>query len=873
MVRILGTLCIGATLIMGCNSVLKDKRFKTVEMSERQEKDLKLKLFPLPHEIRGMKSIYSFNPGNASLIFKGSPAARQEKLMKDLGVWWNGKFKSELNRAKGDPTSDFNIIFMNSSDAKGKDIVSVRELEYLKNRPNPEQAYMIKTIANPGKFNVCLIYNDYAGMYYAMVTCQQLIDAISTQQKLRFSDIMIVDWPDMKWRGTWNVLARYKKDEDIKRIKAYSTWKCNYIMQPRISGVIDKKNELKAEWRYKPELIESAKEYALRLVPGGPHLPALFRWTLGEKLRKAYPECVGVKSAKLHEEYYPICFSSPRSQEFIDKFIISLAKEYGDVSIWLSECSKDLAVCHCSKCKGDAGKCFIAEVKHVVKAYKKAKKINPNFKMDILFTQGSYSHNHKLLELIPKDVSISFYHGQMSYKSYFQVYNLPPSVNAFVHNGYEVASVPMPVASHYGGGLFQYPFQTPEYCKLLCSEALDRGSVCFNAFFPMSVFAHSLNSQACAEFLWNNRGRSAREFVVSWAVRHGLSKPEKVADVVLKLENSERGLSNCYGSNKIVKIIKPIVTYFTGMSKGDKNVYSKLEYATYDELARLRKNCEAGVKEAADIGDPELYAGAKLICDWISILEQYAYSVENPKNLEIKKNACKNVKNLIRKLKKDRKKWFSYQGKYFEKGVLKYYNKNFFEPISKSFDSLLEQKDLQDDTIKKMFDEGKLKTIRLNGQDWKYLHDYSKVGNKKKWFSPEYNAEKWKSIKIGQGWPRNTKGIGWYRLAFKVPEGMMKFKHVMLFFGAVDEDAVIYLNGKKIFAHNYKTIGQTAPASTWDIPFQVDIKPFLKDGENLLAVEVYNRAGQGGIWRDVDMLGCSKILNKNLLLKHFLTQR
>ena len=73
----------------------------------------------------------------------------------------------------------------------------------------------------------------------------------------------------------------------------------------------------------------------------------------------------------------------------------------------------------------------------------------------------------------------------------------------------------------------------------------------------------------------------------------------------------------------------------------------------------------------------------------------------------------------------------------------------------------------------------------------------------------------------------------WYERKFQIPEDW-KGKNVLLNFGAVDWKAEIFVNGNKIGEH---TGGYT--------PFSFNITKNLKDGENSLAVRVWDSTGNG----------------------------
>ena len=93
-------------------------------------------------------------------------------------------------------------------------------------------------------------------------------------------------------------------------------------------------------------------------------------------------------------------------------------------------------------------------------------------------------------------------------------------------------------------------------------------------------------------------------------------------------------------------------------------------------------------------------------------------------------------------------------------------------------------------------------------------------------------------------------GIAWYGQALVIPPEW-KDKEVFLLFGAVDESAWVYLNGKFCGSRIFKE------RDDWKMPFTIRIDQAIdwsSSGQKLY-VRVEDKAGLGGIWRPV-MLVC-----------------
>ena len=172
--------------------------------------------------------------------------------------------------------------------------------------------------------------------------------------------------------------------------------------------------------------------------------------------------------------------------------------------------------------------------------------------------------------------------------------------------------------------------------------------------------------------------------------------------------------------------------------------------------------------------------------------------------------------------------------------------------------------------------EGEVGVLPLE-VEWQFATDPDDIGTAEKWFANAFNDSQWAvvSSKAGAGgWgPQGFlgytgigyTGFGWYRQAVGVPAEWARYKFVYLYFGAVDEDAYIYLNGEPVYEHSCASTG-LAPEVIWETPFAFDAKPHLKFGQdNPLAVRVYSSAGMGGIYLPVYLIGADRALEAGMM--------
>jgi len=132
------------------------------------------------------------------------------------------------------------------------------------------------------------------------------------------------------------------------------------------------------------------------------------------------------------------------------------------------------------------------------------------------------------------------------------------------------------------------------------------------------------------------------------------------------------------------------------------------------------------------------------------------------------------------------------------------------------------------------------------------------------WFDTSFDDEDWAVVRSdqttgweSQGFPDYT-GFGWYRQIFEVPDELAERKFVFLYFGAVDEDAWVYLNGQHVYEHSLASTGLTID-EIWLTPFAFDAKSYLEFGQkNSVAVRVYNSMGMGGVYKPVYLIGADR---------------
>ena len=134
---------------------------------------------------------------------------------------------------------------------------------------------------------------------------------------------------------------------------------------------------------------------------------------------------------------------------------------------------------------------------------------------------------------------------------------------------------------------------------------------------------------------------------------------------------------------------------------------------------------------------------------------------------------------------------------------------------------------------------------------WRLRLDPKDVGKKEAWYAVDRDMADWQTVKIAEFWDKTLGGphigVAWCRVTVDVPSAVAG-KKLYLAFGAVDEQAWVWVNGTLAGAHAEGPQG-------WDKRFLIDVTAQLEPGkQNVIAVRVHNSVGAGGIWKPVRLI-------------------
>ncbi len=143
--------------------------------------------------------------------------------------------------------------------------------------------------------------------------------------------------------------------------------------------------------------------------------------------------------------------------------------------------------------------------------------------------------------------------------------------------------------------------------------------------------------------------------------------------------------------------------------------------------------------------------------------------------------------------------------------------------------------------------------IELKGK-WLFKVDTADVGVSQMWYSTNFDRTDWDTVEVPGFWERYANfakydGIAWYYKEFEVKD-INKKKKYAIWFGGVDDDCGIWLNGEFVGEHR-----------GYSDEFYFDVTKFLKPGKNELVVMVIDHGGPGGIYKPIAIVENSEIVD------------
>ena len=170
--------------------------------------------------------------------------------------------------------------------------------------------------------------------------------------------------------------------------------------------------------------------------------------------------------------------------------------------------------------------------------------------------------------------------------------------------------------------------------------------------------------------------------------------------------------------------------------------------------------------------------------------------------------------------------------------------------------------------------QGTVKALPL-ASEWKFKTDPDVTGLERGWQCETLDDNGWETIRsdipggwVAQGHP-GQHGYGWYRQKIEINPELVGRRRLCLFFGGIDKEAEVFINGRKAFVHDHLTT-ELIPGATWDRPFSFDAKEFLRPGVNLVAVRSFSWRSGAGMHRGAILFSSDPDLAHDALCRHAL---
>ena len=141
---------------------------------------------------------------------------------------------------------------------------------------------------------------------------------------------------------------------------------------------------------------------------------------------------------------------------------------------------------------------------------------------------------------------------------------------------------------------------------------------------------------------------------------------------------------------------------------------------------------------------------------------------------------------------------------------------------------------------------------------WSFRIDPEDRGVTEKWHQAE-SFEDWDRMRIDKHWTmqgEEHRGAAWYALRFMT--GDTQGAPLSLWFGSIDGDADIFVDGEKIGEQ------KLSASSMWCLGFYIPLPEGLAPGEHTIAIRVFKPNYNAGIWRAISLIDMSVPLSPTL---------
>ncbi len=441
----------------------------------------------------------------------------------------------------------------------------------LRRLPNAEQAYAIVPWRED---ELVLTALGEAGVYYAVQTLRQLLEATLSEESVEIPIVEVLDWPDLEERGEWGGSV-------VRDIEWMAAHKMNLIESHMQAKVLeDGSVEVSMA---NAEMFRRGRDNALNAAPIITHLDHL----LGVGAYAVYPQLIGQGydlNNPVSGSLIAPCASQPEFIDLLAEWMDTLSSIEGvtDISVWLSECRVQ---CECADCQ-EYGQ-YALEAKSIVEAFRRNQPKHPEIDMRILLTQGSYDTNAEVLAEIPPEVGVTYYDGGRTYDSSREEMIYPlleefaagggwlgcyPQLTAYDSSREEMIYPLLEEFAAGGGWLGCYPQLTaawrivcpwtgPQFIHYRVNEFVDDGLQCLCGYATPDNRCYEFNVLAAAEWSWSGGVVVERQGPLAARVRrrlgdaHGLGRARRRGRV--GAAHGRCGLEHPRGARALAGVLRP----------------------------------------------------------------------------------------------------------------------------------------------------------------------------------------------------------------------------------------------------------------------------------------------------------------------------
>ncbi len=566
-------------------------------------------LIPLPHEI-AIEGAIELSPGDVSVRTVPGAGEIEKQAAQDLVQLWIG-------RAGCEPSGSGFEILIGVCNEAGKLAGRPVDTGRLRSLPNRDQAYTIRPDGDR-----CLILSalDGKGVCYAAQTLHQLLEPHLSEDRVTIPLVSVTDWPDLDERGLWNF------PDPESWVPWMASVKLNYgkMASAKPDPVErDRPNRLPID----TTLMQEARLKAFNYLPYILHLNFLHDYGLF----RTHPELAGKGDGALAGRYFAHksgsqhrapCAAKPLFVEILTEWMNNIASQGADeISCWLSErpCQ-----CSCDTCTSIGQ--FVLETRAFVAAWREAQRDHPDLKIRIFMSTTTTVRNYRLLAELPPEVKLE----RACATGFERVPRIPrdllanPLMDHYAADGRWIASYDVPIGA---SGLvdtpeFKLPQSSPHRIRDFVGQLARRaysGAYGMMAWATMGKETSSFCIQALAEWSWNLKGRSEREFAVAWATREKYGDPQAAGDWAVLMGPVEFDVYDsdfpvCYSWGKAVQMVRERQRPYLG-----EGMFRY--YASADDFDRKRDRCRQALEIAEAFETPHLANETRVVLSYVDLAD------------------------------------------------------------------------------------------------------------------------------------------------------------------------------------------------------------------------------------------------------------